>query len=130
VTRLAHLSALVLALLVAWQPVAAALPGGMVCRFTGRVIQSDCPCPPQGGEQGAELARQSCCELRSAPGEAAPGEVPSAMVRVAPAVAALPAEARIGAQPVLAAGSSLHQAPDDSPPGRTRLFVRLRHLLI
>ena len=127
--RLAHLSTLVLTVLVAWQPIAAALPGAMVCRFTGKVIEADCPCPPESGERRAELASQSCCELRAAPDEAAPGEVPSKVARVAPSLAALPASARTGAEPVVAAAGS-PPVPGASPPGRTRLFVRLRHLLI
>ncbi len=128
-TRLAHLPAVVLTLLVAWQPIAATFPDRMVCRFTGKVIQADCPCPPESGERRAELASQSCCELRAAPDEAAPGEVPSKVARVAPSFAALPASARAGAEPVVAAAGS-PPVLGTSPPGRTRLFVQLRHLLI
>jgi len=129
VTRLAHLWAVVLALLVAWQPVAAALPDRMVCRYTGRVIEAGCPCPLQDAERRAELGRQSCCELRSAPEEAPPAEVRPAAMRVNAALTALPAAAGPCAEPVLdAAGPS--PVPDACPPGGARLFVRLRHLLI
>jgi len=129
VARLAHLWAVVLALLVAWQPVAAALLDRMVCRSTGKVLEAGCPCPAQDGERRAELGRQSCCELRSAPEEAPPAEVRPTAMRVAAALVALPATAKSCAQPILdATGPS--PVPDASPPGGARLFVRLRHLLI
>jgi hypothetical protein len=87
-----------------------------------------CPCPPEANK-GARLESASCCELRrsertTVPGVLATTVTPSIRVEVGVPPVSFAGPSRLELEPAVA----VFRGPD--PPGRSRLYVAYRQLLI
>lgn len=132
-SRLMHLTALLLSLLVGGQSMAS-VGGGWICNATGTPMPG-CPCTAPHTEDGghsdeAGFASTPCCErIQSASG--APGPLATATAQQAAFEKALvPPPVLLIAEPVLVDGSP-RVLPLEAPrPSGPPIYLQLRHLLI
>ncbi len=120
-----RLAAIVLALLVGTQALASR-EAFMVCRYTGKVVDAPCPCPPKRNDEPARLERDDCCEIRKA-------EPIDALTALSPAGVSfdrgLFGEVELAVPQAQAARDDAPEPKSQSPPGRWR-YLSLRQLLI